>query len=51
MLTPSDASIFYLWGNVTDPTYVETNQVLADYRLQLQNRAIQHGPPPYANCP
>ncbi|HEY5723437.1 MAG TPA: protein-glutamine glutaminase family protein [Allosphingosinicella sp.] len=50
-LTPSDASIFYLWGNVTDPTYAQTNQVLATYRLQLQNRSIQVGPPPYANCP
>lgn len=50
-LTDSDASIFYLWGSQTDPTYVKTNQVLATYRLQLQNRVIQHGPPPYANCP
>jgi hypothetical protein len=50
-LTDSAASIFYLWGNITDPTYVQTNQVLATYRLQLQNRAIQQGPPPYANCP
>ena len=40
-LTDSDASIFYLWGSVTDPTYTQTNQVLATYRLQLQNRAIQ----------
>lgn len=50
-LTDSDGSIFYLWGNVTDPTYAQTNQVLATYRLQLQNRAIQIGPPPYAGCP
>lgn len=50
-LTDSDASIYYLWGNVTDPSYTQTNQVLAYYRLQLQNRAIQYGPPPYANCP
>jgi hypothetical protein len=50
-LTPSAASIFYLWGNVTDPTYVQTNQVLATYRLQLQNRSLNVGPPPYANCP
>lgn len=50
-LTDSDASIYYLWGSVTDPTYTSTNQVLAFYRLQLQNRAIQQGPPPYANCP
>ncbi len=50
-LTDSDASIYYLWGSVTDPTYAQTNQILAYYRLQLQNRAIQQGPPPYANCP
>lgn len=50
-LTDSDASIFYLWGNVTDPTYASTNQVLATYRLQLQSRSLQLGPPPYANCP
>jgi hypothetical protein len=50
-LTDSDASIFYLWGSVTDPTYTQTNQVLAAYRLHLLNRAIQYGPPPYAYCP
>jgi len=50
-LTPSTADIFYLWGNVTDPTYAQTNQVLATYRLQLMNRSVQIGPPPYANCP
>jgi hypothetical protein len=50
-LTDSDGSIFYLWGNVTDPSYTQTNTVLATYRLQLQLRAIQVGPPPYANCP
>lgn len=50
-LTDSAASIFYLWGIVTDPTYAQTNQVLATYRLQLQSRAIQYGSPPYANCP
>lgn len=50
-LTNSDAAIFLLWGSITDPTYVETNTDLAAYRLRLQNRVIQHGPPPYANCP
>lgn len=50
-LTPSAASIFYLWGSVTDPGYVQTNQVLATYRLQLLNRSLQVGPPPYAACP
>jgi Glutaminase len=48
-LTDTDASD-YLWGQ-TDPNYVLTNQKLAFYRLQLQNRSIQQGPPPYANCP
>jgi hypothetical protein len=50
-LTDSDGSIFYLWGNVTDPNYLQTNQVLATYRLKLQARSIQQGPPPYAYCP
>ena len=50
-LTDSAAAIFYLWGNVTDPTYSQTNQVLATYRLQLQVRALNLGPPPYAYCP
>lgn len=50
-LTDSAAAIYYLWGSVTDPSYTETNHYLAYYRLQLQSRAIQHGPPPYAHCP
>lgn len=49
-LTDSDASIYYLWGSVTDPTYSQTNYYLNYYRLQLQNRALAYGPPPYA-CP
>ena len=48
-LTDTAASDFF-WG-ATDPSYTQTNQVLATYRLQLQNRALQQGPPPYANCP
>ena len=40
----------YFWGS-TDPTYTDTNSKLAYYRLQLKNRSIQFGPPPYANCP
>jgi hypothetical protein len=48
-LTDSNASD-YLWGT-TDPNYSQTNYYLAYYRLQLQNRAVQQGPPPYANCP
>jgi len=51
-LTDSDWTIFYLWGMVTDPTFTQTNQVLTDYRLQLQLRSLgPAGPPPYANCP
>ena len=51
ILTDSAASAFYLWSNATDPTYTQTNQVLATYRLKLQTRSLNHGPPPYANCP
>lgn len=50
-LTDTSASIFLIFGNQTDPTYSKTNTVLATYRMHLQNRSIQHGPPPYANCP
>jgi len=51
-LTDADWTIFYLWSNETDPTFVKTNQVLATYRLQLQLRSQSPaGPPPYANCP
>jgi uncharacterized protein (UPF0216 family) len=50
-LTESEGKIYYLWGNVTDPTYAETNHYLAYYRLQLQLRATTVGPPPYAYCP
>jgi len=35
----------------TDPTYTSTNVDLATYRTALLLRAIQVGPPPYANCP
>jgi Glutaminase len=48
-LTESAASD-YFWGS-TDPAYVDTNQKLVFYRLQLLNRALQHGAPPYAHCP
>ncbi len=44
------AATDYLWGS-TDPTYADTNSRLAYYRLQLKNRSIQFGAPPYANCP
>lgn len=50
-LTPTDASIYWLWGYGTDPNYSQTNYYLNVYRLRLQNRAVQYGPPPYANCP
>lgn len=38
-------------GGGTDPTYTATNAILAQYRLELLNRSVQVGPPPYANCP
>lgn len=52
-LTDTDASVFHLFysAHATDPTYALTNGVLASYRLVLQNRSINQGPPPYANCP
>ena len=57
-LTNSSWTIFYLWGTstnntwstLTDPSYTQTNSVLAYYRISLQNRAVQFGPPPYS-CP
>ena len=48
-LTDTDASDY--WFGATDPTYTDTNYYLNLYRLQLQARALQQGPPPYANCP
>jgi hypothetical protein len=52
-LTDTDASVFHLFypPHATDPTYALTNAVLATYRLALQNRSINQGPPPYAHCP
>lgn len=49
-LTDTDASVFWHGGG-TDPTYSASNAILAQYRLALQNRANQFGPPPYANGP
>lgn len=49
-LTPTDASVFWHGGG-TDPTYSASNAILAQYRLALQTRSIQVGPPPYAACP
>ena len=51
-LTNSDWTVFWLWGMGTDPTFAQTNQVLANHRLKLQQRSLSSvGPPPYANCP
>ncbi|PWK77996.1 hypothetical protein C8D88_12912 [Lentzea atacamensis] len=53
-LVPTGADVFYrsFGGGLTfDPTYSETNSVLARYRTQLQLRAAgTSGPPPYFNC-
>ena len=50
ILTDTDWTDF-LFG-ATDPTFAQTNTVLATYRLQLQLRSQgPAGPPPYANCP
>lgn len=50
----SSSDVFYRpqSGPVSyDPTYTETNKVLATYRAQLQLRAVSaDGPPPYAQC-
>ncbi|HEX4605297.1 MAG TPA: protein-glutamine glutaminase family protein [Candidatus Angelobacter sp.] len=50
-LTNTAATVY--WRNVipTDPNYVDTNIRLQFYRLQLKNRSLAFGPPPYANCP
>ena len=52
-LVGTDGSIYYRsysGTTQTDPNYVNTNNRLAYYRLQLKNRSLQFGPPPYANC-
>src|SRR6266545_1426617 len=49
-LTDTDASQFWHGGG-GDPTYSNTIYYLAYYRIDLQYRSIQHGPPPYENCP
>ena len=51
-LTDTEGWVFSRWGGYqADPGYVQTNQVLADYRTQLQLRSLgPAGPPPYA-CP
>lgn len=52
-LTDTDASIYMYYSSATgtDPSYVKTNDRLAYYRLQLLNRSVSQGPPPYATCP
>lgn len=53
-LAGTHGSIYYRSSNgatQTDPNYAGTNYYLAYYRLQLKNRSLQFGPPPYANCP
>lgn len=54
-LVDSDSSVFYRNSSgsyvTTDPTYSQTASVLATYRLQLKNRSLAVGPPPYAHCP
>lgn len=51
-LTDTSWTIFLIFGNVTDPNYVQTNQVLNTYRNALKVRSAgANGPPPYAFCP
>ena len=54
-LVGTDATIYYRSKDgatvMYDPNYADTNTTLADFRLALQLRAAQDGPPPYANCP
>ena len=54
-LVDTSCSVFYRssgGSTTTDPTYTQTNQVLATYRAALLNRSLSAvGPPPYANCP
>jgi hypothetical protein len=54
VLVPTASNVFYRSssGSVTyDPTYAQTNQVLATYRAQLQARSTSSdGPPPYPQC-
>jgi hypothetical protein len=52
-LTVTEGWVFSRWnGYQPDPSYTQTNTVLANYRTQLQLRSLgPAGPPPYANCP
>lgn len=54
MLHDTDTTVFYRssTGQLTyDPTYNQTQQVLARFRRELALRTAQYGPPPYSNCP
>ncbi len=50
-LTDTPASLYWRNYMPTDPNYIDTNQRLHYYRLQLKNRALSVGAPPYAHCP
>jgi glutaminase-like protein len=50
-LTFTSWTQYWPQAGTTDPAFTDTNMRLAYYRLQLQNRSVQFGPPPYANCP
>ena len=49
-LTSTAASLY--WRNFLDddPDYADTHHWLRHFRLQLKTRALQVGPPPYAQC-
>lgn len=51
-LVPTSSSVFHRYGGSDhyDPTYTQTNAVLATYRAQLQSRSTSEGPPPYPAC-
>lgn len=53
-LQDSDWTIFWRsnggGSTTTDPTFAQTEQVLSTYRMQLQARSLNVGPPPYAHC-
>jgi len=52
---PTAADVFHrtaAGGTTLDPTYAQTNRVLAAYRRQLMLRSAgPDGPPPYTHCP
>ena len=51
-LTDTDGTYYnWIWSQPDDPGYASTNSYLNQYRLALQSRSLQVGPPPYANCP